>query len=140
MSKGKVAGRALLVGLVAAVLALGLMWVLHWQSLTVVAQWKQPATITYDGAGPFYLSVVETDLDWRGFPIHVERNYIIYVGRDESTPSHGHMVKFSFHNGYEDLREFLSKATVIWSADGVALELPSGHRLFVPKDMFTGGR
>lgn len=117
-----------------------LLWALHRPSLDVVHQWEQPASITYDDWGPYYLSVVESDLDWRGFPLHVERNHFIYVGRDAGSPAYGHMVDFSFHPYPEDLERFLDRAEVEWTAAGVLLELPSGHRLFIPADMFTGGR
>jgi len=96
--------------------------------------------ITYDHLGPYYMSVVERDLDWSGFPFYVERNYFIYVGRDEGTPSHGHMIKYSFHPYPDEVEQFLTKADVQWTAEGVMLSLPSGHRLFVPKKMFIGGR
>jgi len=123
-----------------AMLALVFVFLLSRPSLEVIHQWKQPAQITYDGLGPYYMSVVESDLDWSGFPLHVERNYFIYVGRDPGKPSYGHWVKFSFHTFPDDLKTFLSKADAQWTDQGVELILPSGHRLFIPKDMFTGGR
>ena len=106
----------------------------------VIYQWKQPNTVVYDGSGPYYLSVVESDLDWRGFPLNVERNYLIYVGYESGKPTHGHTVKFSFVTYPDDLKTFLSKAETRWTEDGVELILPSGHRLFIPKKMFLGGR
>jgi len=123
------------------VLALVITFILHLPSHKVIAQWKQPAEIKYDGRGPYYMSVVEDDLDWRGFPLHIGRNYFIYLGRDAGTPSYGHMIKYSFHSDdLDNPAPFLSKAKVQWTAEGVLLELSSGHRLFVPKAMFIGGR
>ena len=122
------------------ILSLVIVFLLHRPSLEVVHQWKQPDEITYDQWGPYYMSVIESDLDWRGFPLYVERNYFIYVGRDSGKPSHGHMVKFSFHAFSDDLKTFLSKADAQWTDKGVELILPSGHRVFIPRDMFTGGR
>ena len=120
--------------------ALFITFLLHRPSMEVVAQWRQPAEIAYDGRGPYYLSVVESDLDWGSFPIHVERNYFIYVGRDSGEPSYGHMVKLSFHPYPDDLKTFLAKSQAHWTDQGVELSLASGHRLFVPSAMFTGGR
>ena len=117
-----------------------ILYALHRPSLIVVAEWQQPANITYDNQGPYYLSVVETDINWRGFPIYVKRNHIIYAGRESGTPSHGHVIEYSFHAFPDNLKDFLKKATVDWTPDGVTLVLPSGHRLFVPKNMFMGGR
>lgn len=114
--------------------------VLHRPSLNVIHQWQQPSSLTYDNWGPYYLSVVESDLDWRGFPLHIERNYFIYVGRDSGKPSHGHIIKYSFHPFPDDLATFLSKAQTNWTDMGVELVLPSGHSLFIPKSMFIGGR
>lgn len=121
-------------------LALVFVFLLHRPSMEVVHQWQQPNSITYDGQGPYYLSVVESDLDWQSFPLYVERNYFIYIGRDAGEPSYGHMVKFSFHPYPDDLKTFLSKAQTHWTDEGVELDLPSGHRLFIPVAMFTGGR
>ena len=144
MPKAKRIVRILLYVLGCFVLALVITFFLHRPSMKVVAQWKQPAAISYDDWGPYYLSVVEDDRDWRGFPLQVGRNYFIYLGRDAGTPSYGHMIKYSFHASYPDdsdnLELFLGKAAVQWTAEGATLELPSGHRLFVPKQMFIGGR
>ena len=132
--------KAFLLVLISFILAFVILYFLHRPSLTVVAEWKQPAEIKYDGRGPYYMSVVETDLNWRGFPLYVDRHHIIYVGRESGTPTYGHMLEYSFYPFPDDLKDFLKKATVEWTAEGVNLTLPSGHKLFVPKRMFIGGR
>ena len=121
-------------------LVLLIVFMLHRPSNDVVHQWQQPASITYDDWGPYYLKVVERDIDWSNIPFHIERNYFIYAGRDSGEPSHGHVFNFSFHPSPDDLLTFLRKATTHWTEQGVELELPSGHRVFIPKDMFIGGR
>ncbi|MCC7409652.1 MAG: hypothetical protein IT442_16425 [Phycisphaeraceae bacterium] len=113
---------------------------LHHRSLEVVHQWQQPATVRYDGGGPYYLSVVKSAPDWRSFPLYVTRSYEIYAGRDSGSPSYGHFLDYSFHAYPDDLETFLSKAQVTWTEPGVELALPSGHRLFIPMAMFAGGR
>jgi len=90
------------------VLTAVLLYFLHRPSLKVVATWKQPSDIKYDGLGPYYLSVVEDDIDWRAFPLFVQRSYFIYAGRDSGTPSYGHMIDFSF-DPMEDLPAFRAK-------------------------------
>ncbi len=125
---------------ISAVFTLALVCFMHRQTLDVVYQWKQDPSIPYDGRGPYYLSIVETDTNWRGFPIHIETNHIIYVGRDSGKPGYGHMIDYSFHTWDSDLKTFLSKSTVNWSKEGVELQLESGHKLFIPEKMFTGGR
>jgi hypothetical protein len=140
MGKARRITKILLYILGSCFMALVITFLLHRPSMKVLAQWKQPADITYDGWGPYYLSIVESDRDWRGFPLHVERNYFIYAGRDAGTPSHGHMIKYSFHANSDDIQQFLGKALARWATEGVTLELRSGHRLFIPKAMFIGGR
>lgn len=139
MPKAKTIGKILLFVACSFVLALIMAFVLDYPSNEVVAQWKQPADITYDGRGPYYVSVVERDVDWGR--LSPERNYFIYVGRDAGEPSYGHMIKYSFHPDHsETVEQFLNKASAQWTEDGVTLMLRSGHRLFVPKQMFIGGR
>lgn len=124
-------------------MSLVFLFAMHRPSLAVVFQWRQPPELTYDGQGPYFMSVVKDDIDWSGFPLRLGRNYFIYVGRDAGTPSYGHMIKFSFHPAAtdpDDLQAFLRAADVQWSAEGVRLTLASGHSLFVPKKMFIGGR
>ncbi len=127
---------------ISLLLTMIIVFVLHWPSMEVIKQWKQPADMVYDNWDPYYISVVSTDIDWKTYPfnIGIERNYIIYVGRDSGKPSYGHMIKYSFHSGYKDLREFLNETEVNWLPEGVQLILASGHRLFIPKKMFIGGR
>ena len=141
MSKARYIGWPIVLLACSLVLAFIITFLLHRPSMKVVAHWEQTPGIAYDGHGPYHLSVVEDDLDWRGFPLAVGRNYFIYAGRDSGTPSHGHMIKYSFHpDGSESIETFLGKAKVLWAPEGVTLELPSGHRLFIPQAMFTGGR
>jgi hypothetical protein len=85
-----------------------------------------------------FLTVFESGRDWRGFPLAVEPTYAIYVGRDAGTPSYGHEMPFQFY-GY-DVPAEIQASVVAWSEDGVSFTAPSGHRLFIPKAMFLGGR
>jgi len=124
MPKAKVVMTVSLCILGSVALALVITFFLHRPSMKVVAQWKQPTGIPYDERGPYYMSVVEGDLNWDGFPLYVGRNYEIYVSWDESTPTYGHWIKYSFHPHHEEIEQFLSKADVQWTAEGVTLSLP----------------
>jgi hypothetical protein len=65
-------------------LALVITYLLHRPSMRVIAQWSKPSKVKYERAfDAYYLSVVEMDIDWRTFPFHIERNYLIYVGIDK---------------------------------------------------------
>jgi len=116
---------------------------LHQPSLKVIAQWKKPSGLHYAGELDYFLSVVEAERDWRGFPINVERRYFIYVGLDPGKPSYGHMIDFTFYpdsKHYRDLAGYLKGSSAEWNDDGVTFVLPSAHRLFIPKTMFIKGR
>jgi hypothetical protein len=108
-------------------------------SLRVVRTWpKAPASLY--GGQPVFLSVFESGKDWRGFPLSLRPTYAIYIGRDEGTPSYGHEVPFAFYDAIGDVERTIRDSSVTWSEDGVTFAATSGHRLFVPKDMFLRGR
>ena len=121
-------------------LALVLTYFLHRPSNKIVAQWKQPDLINYKSFDPYFLSVVERDVNWSHFPLNWERHYEIYVGKENGKPAYGHFIEFSFHPGYDGIDSHLKKSTVEWTDAGVIFKEASGHVLFIPKDMFIGGR
>ena len=133
----------LLSGAMVIVVALSTLWSAHRQSLRVIAQWKQPAGIMYKDDAVHYVSIYETDIDWRGFPFTTVRRYAVYAGRDRGEPSYGHTIDFTFYPGKDDdlnTESVIKKTKVEWSGKGVTLRMSSGHILFIPEDMFTGGR
>ena len=121
-------------------LAFGLVFLLHRKSNRIIAQWKQANTVNYKSFDPYFISVVEGDIDWSSFPVTWERHYQIYVGREDSKPSYGHFIEFSFHNGFDDTDTHIKKSVVEWSDAGITFKEASGHVLFIPKEMFIGGR
>ena len=129
---------------IAVLLTLLGLYVLSRPSLRVIQTWAQPSSIQYPDGAIHYLSVVESDRDWRGFPFHLSRRYIVYVGLESGTPSHGHAIDFSFYPGNanpaEDLRTVIQQSNVKWSLEGVTLQTISGHQLFIPAQLFMGGR
>ena len=118
--------------LISAGLTIVGLYLLTRPSLQVIQSWKQPESIQYDDGAIHYLSVVESDLDWRGFPVHVSRRYFVYVGLESGTPTHGHVIDFSFHPITEDIQTYIRQSTVEWSVEGVTFQTVSGHRLFIP--------
>lgn len=106
----------------------------------VVYSWQQPDDIVYDGP-TYYLSVVERgNRQWRGYFMSNTQRYYIYVGRDSGQPGYGHFIDFSFHPFPNTVEEHIRQSTTEWTAEGVTFTTPSGHRLFIPERMFTGGR
>jgi hypothetical protein len=136
--------KRVLLGILAIILVVLLtLWFAHRQSLRIVAQWKQPSGLSYGVNSPYFLSVYETDLDWRGFPLYMVRHYAIYAGLDEGEPTYGHTIDFTFYPDHQegmDVLPAIKKTKVVWSENGVTLKMVSGHQVFIPKDMFIGGR
>jgi len=127
-------------GLIAIVFAVVLLFIATRSANEVVYQWKQPKTLKYDGEGPYYVSIIKGSIDWNCFP--PERDYYFWASRDSGEPGYGHKAKYSFYwDSYsEGFAEFLAKSEVNWSKQGVHISLNSGHELFIPEGMFTGGR
>jgi len=99
----------------------------------VIQTWKRP-----DGA--YCLSVVAGDTDWRSILLGSTRQrYYIYAGRDCGQPGYGHFVDFT-PGGYLDTEDLFKSSTVDWGSNGVTFVFPVGHRLFIPKDAYEGGR
>ena len=84
----------------------------------------------------------EGEVNWSFFLLGWERHYFVYVGRHSGDPGYGHFVEFSFYPGYEDenIASHIKKSHVEWSEAGVTFKPPSGHVLFIPKQMYIGGR
>jgi hypothetical protein len=90
------------------------------------------------------LILFEGDRDFRGFPLSVGRRTYVYVGRDTTPTGYGHVTTFDLHPEMVDpalgAEAYAKRVTVTWSETGVTLEEPSGHRLFLPKRAYAGGR
>ena len=107
----------------------------------VVAQWKQPDDVKYDGYSPYYLSVIERKMSWNPLTGDFNRHYTIYAGKDDGLPGYGHFIDFTFHFGYEpDEVSVIKKTNVDWQPEGITMTMTSGHKLFIPQKSFTGGR
>lgn len=123
--------------------ALGMTYVVLYSSTTlsnrVVAQWTQPGDIPYDSFGSYSLSIIENTTCYFSTPY--AHTYEIFIGRGTVAPSYGHSVQFSFHpDGGTDLETHIRNSKVEWIPEGVTFIAASGHRLFIPRAMFVGGR
>jgi hypothetical protein len=124
-------GTSLLAGLV-------ITYFLMRPSHRVVAQWRQTTNVQYQSSDPYSLSVLEKEMEY--FMLPWQPRYEIFVGRGTSAPAYGHSVRYSFHPGYANRQAHIRSSSVEWSPDGVTFIEGSGHRLFIPKAMFIGGR
>jgi len=137
--------RSLLIlgGLVIAIAAIALTagMLIAWSRPTRQVVWQscQPDTISYDSYDPYCLAVVEGDVNWTFMPLTVMRHHFLFVGRGTEI-GYGHYVDYSPQFSAYDKAEYLAGVQLDWTVEGVTFIEPSGHRLFVPADMFTGGR
>jgi len=136
----KLSWRFLLTIILSIPLALVFTHFLHRPSNRIIGQWKQSDSINYKSFDPYFLSVVERDVNWTYFPLNWERHYKIYVGKENGIPAYGHFIEFSFHPGDDDIDSHVKKSTVEWTEAGAIFKEASGHVLFIPKGMFIGGR
>ena len=104
----------------------------------MIAQWAQPIAVQYDSFDPYSLSIVEKGTDYSSI-LNWRPACEVFVGRGTNI-DYGHAVAFSFYPGSTKVDTFIRASTVSWSADGVTLIVGSGHRLFIPKAKFIGGR
>ncbi|MBA7610011.1 hypothetical protein ES703_17214 [subsurface metagenome] len=122
---------------VALCLSVPMAILLSLPSHRVIHQWHQSADINYNNFDPYTLAVVEGARDWAtlGWP----RRHYIFVGRSNDVPDSGHYLAYTFHpdNGN---KEHIKKSLVEWDEDGVTFIEATGHKLFIPKKMFIGGR
>jgi hypothetical protein len=111
---------------------------LHWKSDRVIKQWCQPKEIDYQSFDPYCLSVVEGSREWSN--LEFPRRHYLFIGRGTAAPGYGHYLDYTFHPGYEDVDAHVARSSVEWSPEGVTFIEATGHRLFIPKAMFIGGR
>ncbi len=116
-------------------------------SLRILHTWVQPEGLDYDGGGDassggtrYYLHLVEGSLDLGNFPFAVKRRTFLYAGREAERVSYGHMKPYSLEESFSTIDDYCAECSVVWTAAGIELTEPSGHRLFIPEDRFTGGR
>jgi hypothetical protein len=88
---------------------------------------EQPAGITYDGFGPYALTV-------RRERHTLSTAHVVWITRSRES-SYGVALNLPA-DGLDPDRP----PAVTWTEEGVELKLQDGDRLFVPRAHFTGGR
>ncbi|AIE83428.1 hypothetical protein [Fimbriimonas ginsengisoli] len=90
----------------------------------------QPAGVNYGSYDPYELTIVEGPIKWNwvGWP----RSSEIWVA-----PGGGHDYGYS---AVFDAGGSVSVDKTTWSTEGIEVSFSSGHRLFIPKKAFIGGR
>ncbi|MGA3488092.1 hypothetical protein ACK8GG_08770 [Micromonosporaceae bacterium DT55] len=105
---------------------------------STVASFPQAAEVTYADGGTHYVVLQRVRapiaaLGLGGDGTSALDHYEIVIGRDPGA-GYGHPIRIEA--GGADPTQL----TVLWTSDGVWLDYPTGHRLFVPAKSFTGGR
>ncbi len=108
------------------------------------ARWEQPNNINYESHDPYMLLVVDRSSWWNESNRH-RHCRIGVVSHVQLTPdtqassSYGHWIEYEFQN-YTSDPNYLTRCTIVWESEGVTITEPTGHKLFVPKKAFIGGR
>jgi len=112
------------------------LFVLTRPSERVLMRWTAPsgeAVLLYEG-----------ERECGTFPFCSERRYYVYVGHDADPSGYGHRASFDLHPALVDpalpVTAYAKRVRVTFSGAGIEIEEPCGHRLFIPKRAYAGGR
>lgn len=95
-----------------------------------VFQSCQGEYVRYNSYDPYCLSVIKQIR-----PLGSE--YIIMISR-KADENYGHVLNYIDPSPVSD--DDILKTRVIWSSEGIELTFSSGHKLYIPKERFIGGR
>ena len=94
----------------------------------------QPKGLSYQSGVLYELRVEEGPQKFNSLLSSLEDRYaIIDVGRKGDNFAYVHSMTFDITGGSEP-------SSVNWTNEGINLTYPSGHKLFIPKKAFIGGR
>jgi hypothetical protein len=131
------------VALAGGVLGWVLVGLMAWSTGGVVRESTQPVGVRYDtdpAVSPYRLVIRKGDLECCYLMPPLVRRYEIYLGLDESGDGYGVYLDLP-DVPLGNVDEFFAAVKVRWSRDGVRLVPPRGrYELFVPAEVFTGGR
>ncbi len=95
---------------------------------------NQPSNIHYRSFDPYELRIQEGPAKYDSiFLLSDDRYLIIDIARKSSNFAYFHRVTFDALGSREP-------SSVVWSQEGISLSYPKGHKLFIPKGSFIGGR
>jgi hypothetical protein len=91
---------------------------------------QQPKELNYNTYDPYSLRIIKQKRT-------LGSEYIIMVSKYVE-PGYGHVLNYP--EPYVISEDELKKVIVKWSSTGIELQLTMGHKLFIPKNAFIGGR
>ncbi|GAA0251286.1 hypothetical protein [Cryptosporangium japonicum] len=134
---GKPSAGRVVAGVVASVAVVLVAVAAWWPRTDVVTTFRADATY---GDGRQYVAVVRhvhapiTALRLSGDSSSATDHYEIVLGSDPSG-NYGHYVRLDAGTA-----EGIDGLTITWAEPGASIRYPSGHALYVPARLFTGGR
>jgi hypothetical protein len=121
-------GAGVITGFLLLVIVFQLMGVVI--SDKIVMESYQGDYIKYGSYDPYCLSIIKQSQP-------LSSNYIIMISRKDDK-NYGHVINYIDPAPVSEAE--VSKTLVIWSNEGIEITFPMGHKLYVPKDKFIGGR
>lgn len=132
----------LVVGFLLGLVAAGPLAVwLNMPTNRVLHRWDQPEGVKYGSFEPYSLYIAEGPKKWHILGWSKRRYEIRIVPTGADPNDHGHVFECDLQlYASPSVESHLEHCTVEWTADGVTFTQPTGHKLFIPKDAFIGGR
>lgn len=97
---------------------------------SVVMESCQGDYVKYGSGDPYCLNIIKQTQP-------LSSNYIIMISR-KNEMNYGHVINYIDPNPVSV--QDIEKTRVIWSDAGIEITFTLGHKLYVPKESFTGGR
>jgi hypothetical protein len=114
------------------------MW-LGGASGRVLGRWEQPVDVSYGSFDPYALLLVEGARKWHVIGGDSHSYELRIVRRRDGADGYGHTVTVDRH-GERSPEDWARACEVTWLGEGVTFAQPTGHRSFIPRSAFTGGR
>ena len=101
--------------------------------------WRQPNTVSYGSNEPYSVHIVDVSSFWDIAERHQNCSVRVIADLHGGPSGYGHYTVYRFHN-YSSSEDYFDRCSIEWTPDGVAILEPTGHKLFIPKSSFIGGR
>lgn len=121
-------GAGLFTGLLIMICLLQLMGFV-WSN-DIVMESCQGEYIKYNSYDPYCVYIIKQSQP-------LSSDYIIMISH-KGSHTYGHVLNYV--DPLVTSEEEVKKTRVIWSEQGIELTFPAGHKLYVPKEKFIGGR
>ena len=96
----------------------------------VIMESSQGDYIKYNSNDPYTLSIIKQSQP-------LGSRYIVLIS-GKSDKSYGHVINYL--DTSTDSDENIKRTRVIWNNEGIEMTFPMGHKLYIPKERFIGGR